>query len=89
MRRHGRSAAARWALVAAHHRRWPAGHGASCCAMIDARWCGDARHRVRPCVARDLLAAAAAVRPPSGESPASLRRLIFLLGLVRACSGQP
>ncbi|KZV20898.1 hypothetical protein F511_27767 [Dorcoceras hygrometricum] len=30
-------------------------------------WRGDARHRVRPCAARDLLAAAAAVRPPSGD----------------------
>ncbi|KZV54305.1 hypothetical protein F511_15404 [Dorcoceras hygrometricum] len=52
---------------------------------------GRASRMARRCAAaaRDLLAAAAAVRPPSGESLASFRRLIFLLGLVRACPGQP
>ncbi|KZT76139.1 hypothetical protein F511_46836 [Dorcoceras hygrometricum] len=42
-------------------------------AAVRLEWRGDARHRLRPCAARDLLAAAAAVRPPSGDD---LRQIV-------------
>ncbi|KZT76268.1 hypothetical protein F511_46707 [Dorcoceras hygrometricum] len=53
--------------------RWPAGHGAICCAMIGARWSMErrpCRGRVRGLAPRAKFMVAAAGRPSPGDAPA-------------------